>query len=63
MRRKQSVDGSHGIYLSFWPEAEWHLRGEAEGYFDPPERLATVQARITDITRMLEALGTRFARL
>lgn len=44
-------------------EAEWHLRCEAEGYVDPPERLATVQGRIADIKRMLLALNARFPRI
>jgi hypothetical protein len=41
-------------------EAEWHLRCEAEGYVDPPERLVTVQGRIAHIKQMLSALSARF---
>lgn len=44
-------------------EVEWHLRCESEGYADPPERLVTVQGRIADLKRMLEALSARFPRI
>jgi hypothetical protein len=44
-------------------EVEWHLRCEAEGYVDPPERLVTVQGRIADVRRMLKALSARFPRI
>ncbi len=44
-------------------EVDWHLRCEAEGYVDPPERLVTVQRRIADIKRMLKALSARFPRI
>jgi hypothetical protein len=44
-------------------EVEWHLRCETEGYVDPPERLVTVQARIAEINRMLQALRARFPRV
>jgi hypothetical protein len=44
-------------------EVEWHLRSEAEGYVDPPQRLATVRERITEAERMLRALSARFPRI
>jgi hypothetical protein len=44
-------------------EVEWHLRCEAEGYVDPPKRLATVRERIAEAERMLRALSARFPRI
>jgi hypothetical protein len=43
-------------------EARWLRRCEASGYVDPPERVALVRRRITDLERMLKALGARFPR-
>jgi hypothetical protein len=43
-------------------EVEWHLRCEAEGYVEPPERLVIVQERVTEVERMLKALSARFPR-
>jgi hypothetical protein len=44
-------------------EVEWHLRCESEGYVEPPERLAIVQARVMELERMLKALSARFPRI
>jgi hypothetical protein len=43
-------------------EVEWHLRCESEGYVDPPERLAIVRKRVTEVEGMLNALSARFPR-
>lgn len=43
-------------------ESEWQRRCAAEGYVDPPERLAVVRERITEARRMLAALNARFPR-
>jgi hypothetical protein len=43
-------------------EVEWHLRCEAEGYTDPPERLVVVRERVNEVERMLRALSARFPR-
>ena len=43
-------------------ESEWQHRCGAEGYVDPPERLAVVRERITEARRMLTALNARFPR-
>jgi hypothetical protein len=43
-------------------EAAWQRRCEAEGYVDPPERLAVVRERIAEAKRMLKALNARFPR-
>jgi hypothetical protein len=43
-------------------EARWLRRCEARGYVDPPERIALVRRRVTDLEGMLNALGARFPR-
>ena len=43
-------------------ESEWQHRCGAEGYVDPPERIAVVRERITEARRMLTALNARFPR-
>jgi hypothetical protein len=43
-------------------EARWLRRCEARGYVDPPERIALVRRRVTDLEGMLKALGARFPR-
>jgi hypothetical protein len=43
-------------------EVEWHLRCEAEGYVEPPERLVIVRERVAEVERMLKALSARFPR-
>jgi hypothetical protein len=43
-------------------EARWHRRCESGGYVDPPERIALVRRRVTDLEGMLQALGARFPR-
>lgn len=43
-------------------EARWHHRCQTSGYVDPPERIALVRRRVTDLERMLKALGARFPR-
>src|ERR1700740_1165416 len=43
-------------------EVEWHLRCEAGGYTDPPERLVVVRERVNEVERMLKALSARFPR-
>jgi hypothetical protein len=44
-------------------EARWHRRCESSGYVDPPERIALVRRRVTDLEGMLKALGARFPRI
>src|ERR1700679_1658236 len=43
-------------------EARWLRRCDASGYVDPPERVALVRRRVTDLEGMLNALGARFPR-
>jgi hypothetical protein len=43
-------------------EARWLRRCESGGYIDPPERIALVRRRVTDLEGMLKALATRFPR-
>jgi hypothetical protein len=44
-------------------EARWLRRCESAGYVDPPERIALVRRRVTDLEAMLKALGARFPRI
>lgn len=43
-------------------EARWLRRCESGGYVDPPERIALVRRRVTELEGMLKALGARFPR-
>jgi hypothetical protein len=43
-------------------EVRWLRRCEAGVYVDPPERIALVRRRVSDLEGMLKALGTRFPR-
>jgi len=43
-------------------ESAWQRRCEAEGYVDPPERLALVRERLAEARRMLSALNARFPK-
>jgi predicted phage gp36 major capsid-like protein len=43
-------------------EARWLRRCELGGYIDPPERVALIRRRVTDLEAMLKALGARFPR-
>jgi hypothetical protein len=43
-------------------ESAWQRRCEAQGYVDPPERLALVRERIAEARRMLNSLNARFPR-
>ena len=43
-------------------ETRWLCRCESGGYVDPPERIALVRRRVTDLEGMLKALGARFPR-
>ena len=43
-------------------EARWHRRCESSGYVDPPERIALVRRRVTELEGMIKALGIRFPR-
>jgi hypothetical protein len=44
-------------------EFAWKRRCEADGYVDPPERLAVVKGRIAEANRMLAALNSRFPNI
>ena len=43
-------------------EARWRRRCESSGYIDPPERIAVVRRRVTELEGMIKALGIRFPR-
>ena len=43
-------------------EARWYRRCESSGYVDPPERVALVRRRVTELEGMIKALGIRFPR-
>jgi hypothetical protein len=43
-------------------EARWLRRCESGGYVDPPERVALIRRRVTDLEGMLKALRARFPR-
>jgi hypothetical protein len=43
-------------------ETRWHRRCESSGYVDPPERIALVRRRVTELEGMIKALGIRFPR-
>jgi hypothetical protein len=43
-------------------EARWRRRCESSGYVDPPERIALVRRRVTELEEMIKALGIRFPR-
>jgi hypothetical protein len=43
-------------------EVRWHRRCESSGYVDPPERIALVRRRVTELEGMIKALGVRFPR-
>ena len=59
MLRRELTEMSEKVLAA---EVEWHPRCESEGYVDPPERLAQVRERMTEIERMLKALKSRFPR-
>ena len=43
-------------------EVRWHRRCDSSGYVDPPERIALVRRRVTELEGMIKALGIRFPR-
>ena len=59
MLRREIAELSENLVAA---EARWHRRCESGGYVDPPERIALVRRRVTDLEGMLKALGARFPR-
>jgi hypothetical protein len=59
MLRRELIEMSKKLVPA---EARWHRRCESSGYVDPPERIALVRRRVTELEGMIKALGIRFPR-